>query len=99
VKLRVKLLSFSWEHEFKVLKGGPFPVMLGLDFLRRTGMLVDVSSREFCFGFAPSEKVKFSLEDITVGHDDCLLHLRGETQGNNVLPKAEGRCFLPNWGG
>jgi hypothetical protein len=24
VKLHVKLLSFSWDHEFKVLRGGPF---------------------------------------------------------------------------
>jgi hypothetical protein len=51
VWLRVKLLSFSWDHEFKVLKGGPFPLILGLDFLRQTGMSVDVSAREFCFGF------------------------------------------------
>jgi hypothetical protein len=61
VKLHVKL-SFSWEHEFKILKGGPFPVILGLDSLRRTGMSMDVSLREYCFGFAPSEKGKFSLE-------------------------------------
>jgi len=25
VKLHVKLLSFSWDDEFKVLRGGPFP--------------------------------------------------------------------------
>ena len=32
VKLHVKLLSFSWDHELKVLRGGPFPAILGLDF-------------------------------------------------------------------
>jgi hypothetical protein len=90
VKLRVRLLSFSWEHEFKILKGGPFPVILGLDFLHRTGMSVDVSLHEFCFGFAPSEKGKFSLEHLDVGHDNYLHHLRKEVRGNNVRPKAEG---------
>jgi hypothetical protein len=30
--LCVKLLSFSWYHEFKVLNGGPFPVILGIVF-------------------------------------------------------------------
>jgi hypothetical protein len=75
VKLRVKLLSFSWEHEFKIFKGRPFPVILGLDFLRRTGMSVDVSLRDFCFSFAPSEKGKFNLEELDVGHDNYLQHL------------------------
>jgi hypothetical protein len=45
VKLHVKLLSFSWDHEFKVLGGGPFPAILGLDFFHRTRMRVDVASR------------------------------------------------------
>ena len=30
----VKLLSFSWDHEFKVLRGGPFSAILGVRFLR-----------------------------------------------------------------
>jgi hypothetical protein len=86
---------------------------LGLDFLRHTGMSVDVSLREFCFGFAPSAKGKFCLEDLNVCHDSCLQNLRGEVRGNNVRPKAEGvkldslvnpalvcfrRCFRLNWG-
>ena len=53
VKLHAKLLSFSWDHEFKVLKEGLFPAILGLDFLDRTKMLLDVASRKFGFGFAP----------------------------------------------
>jgi hypothetical protein len=30
VKLHVRLLSFSWDHEFKILNEGPFPAILGL---------------------------------------------------------------------
>jgi len=33
VKLHVGLLSFTWDYEFKVLNAGPFPAILGLDFL------------------------------------------------------------------
>jgi hypothetical protein len=43
VEFHIKLLSFSGRHEFKVLKGGPFPMILRLDFMHRTRMLVDVS--------------------------------------------------------
>ena len=60
VNLHVKLLSFSCDHEFKVLKGGPFPAILGLDFLGRTKMRVDVASRKFSFGFSPEVIGTFS---------------------------------------
>ena len=53
VKLHVKLLSLSWDHEFKILQEGAFPAILGLDFLTHTRMRVDVASREFSFGFTP----------------------------------------------
>jgi hypothetical protein len=53
VNLHVKLLSFSWDHKFELLKGGPFQVILELNFLKCTKMLVDVASRKFFFGFAP----------------------------------------------
>jgi hypothetical protein len=66
VKLHVKLISFSWNHEVKVLRGGPFPVILGLDFMNRTGMLLDVASRTFSFGFAAGCEGVFCLEDLYV---------------------------------
>ena len=53
MKVHVKLLGFSWDQEFKVLDGGPFPVILGLDFMRRTRMSVDVAAKKFQFGFVP----------------------------------------------
>jgi hypothetical protein len=30
-KLNVKILSFLWGHELKILRGGSFPAILGLD--------------------------------------------------------------------
>jgi hypothetical protein len=53
VNLRVKLLAFTWNFDFKILKGGVFPAILGLDFLTRTQMTVKMASREFSFNFAP----------------------------------------------
>jgi len=45
VRLHVPLLYFSWNHEFKILNDGPFPAILGMDFLRCIQMRVDESSR------------------------------------------------------
>ena len=56
VRLHVGLLSFSWDHEIKVLNEGPFPAILGLDFLQRTQMKVDLLSRTFGSAF-PRDRV------------------------------------------
>ena len=47
VKLHVKMLSFSWDYEFRVLGGGSFHAILGIDFFRRTMMTVDVAAVTF----------------------------------------------------
>jgi hypothetical protein len=80
VKLHVKLLSFSWDHEFKVLSGGPFPVILGLDFMNRTGMMLDVASRKFSFGFAPGCSGVFCLDDLGVCEGGYLQRLQDEVR-------------------
>jgi len=53
VKLRFKILGFSWDHHFHVLEGGSFPAILGLDFMGRTRMTVNVSAKQFKFEFSP----------------------------------------------
>jgi len=63
VKLHVKLLSFSWDNEFKVLRGGSFPAILELDFMDRTTLLVDVVSQKFSFSFSPNFSGTLSLEN------------------------------------
>jgi len=65
VNLHVKLLGFAWDHELKVLGGGPFPVILGLDFLCRTRMLIEVSSKQYRFGFAPDRCGTFGRTEAT----------------------------------
>ena len=79
VKLRAKLLSFSWCHEFKVLNGGPFPAILGIDFLSRTNMLVNAASKTFSFGFAPDKLGHFSHCDRGGDSEPYLQGLLEET--------------------
>jgi hypothetical protein len=78
VKLHVKLLSFSWDHDFKVLRGGPFPAILGLNFLRRTKMVVDVASRKFIFRSAPSCLGMFSVPSLDAEMEPYLQNLSEE---------------------
>jgi hypothetical protein len=72
VDLHVKILAFSWTQQFKVLSGGPFPAILGLDFLERSGMSLDLASGTFCFRFAPESKGNFGI-DNTEGEEAELV--------------------------
>jgi hypothetical protein len=76
LKLRIKLLSFIWDYEFKVLNESPFPVILGLDFMRHAEMSVDVKSRTFNFGFAPDSKGEFCSGNEDASKSQYGLHLR-----------------------
>ena len=71
-KLHVGLLAFSWDHEFKILNEGPFPVILGMDFLQRTQMRVDLCLRTYSFAFAPSRVGSFSPANSEDGDEPFL---------------------------
>jgi len=73
VRLHVRLLCFSWDHNFKVLNGGSFPSILGIDFPERTKMRVDLSSRSYSFAFAPNVKRSFSAAEL---HENCESYLQ-----------------------
>jgi hypothetical protein len=88
VQLHVKLLSFSWDHEFKVLREGPFPAILGMDFLTRTGMVVDAASRTFSFGFAPESRGSLSVRDGTRENEQWLQTLCDEASNMTAVPEA-----------
>ena len=46
VQLHFLLGSYSWNFQFKILEGGPFPIILGLDFLSHSKMVMDLEGRE-----------------------------------------------------
>ena len=60
MKLHISLLSFSWDHEFKVLNDGTFPAILGLDFLQQAQIRVDLPTRTFRLAFALDRVGSFS---------------------------------------
>jgi len=87
VRLHVRLLSFSWDHEFKILNDGPFPAILGMDFLRRTQMRVHVSSRTYCFGFAPGTVGSFFDKELKPRPEPYLQQLCGEVADFTTLER------------
>jgi hypothetical protein len=68
-------LSFAWDHEFKVLNEGPFPAILGLDFLNRTQMRVDIPAGTFSFAFASEKEGRFSPGNDGTGSEPFLQQL------------------------
>lgn len=50
---------------------GPFPAILGLEFLERSGMSLDLASPTFCFRFAPESKANFGV--VSVGGEEAEL--------------------------
>lgn len=57
VSLHFKIGPFSWNFHFKVVRHLCYDVILGLDFMSRVGMKIDVSGQCVEFGFAPETRV------------------------------------------
>ena len=72
VKLHFGLLSFSWTYEFKILQNGPFPAILGLDFLQHSQMTLNIPSKSYGFGFAPEVVGAFDI-DVDGNQEDPFL--------------------------
>ena len=78
VKLHVKLLGFTWDYEFKILKEAPFPILLGLDFLRHTRMNVNLCEMMYHFTFAPNVTGPLSPEPSREEQDSVLRRMCAE---------------------
>jgi hypothetical protein len=79
---------FSLNLQFKILEGGLFPMILGLDFLSHSKMVMDLVGREYYFSFAPDQPMKFeglinNVEDKDVGVSSYFQQLAKEA-GNIV---------------
>jgi len=86
VRLQVKLSKFTWKHEFMILNDRPFLIILGLDFLQRTSMMVDMASRTFSFRFAPQCSGRFGNSGEGIEGEPFLQNLVAQVCGS-----AEGK--------
>ena len=82
------LLAYSWNHEFKILNEGPFPVILRMDFLQRTQMRVDVCSRTYSFAFALSRMGSFSPANSEEGEEPFLQQLCANIANLTTITEA-----------
>ena len=54
--LGIKIGSFSWKWRFSILRKGPIPCILGVDFMSHAKLKLDSVARKFRFGFCPEER-------------------------------------------
>ena len=59
VKVTVKIHGFSWYWTFLVSKRLQGPPILGVDFISRTNLVLDIGSARCHFRFAPGEYISF----------------------------------------
>jgi len=93
--LHVGLLDYTWNHVFKVLNGRPFPIILGIDFLHRIQMKVDVDSRTYSFSFAPGNVGTFSSASSEAGEEPFFQELGADMC--NLTTVAETRPKGLGW--
>ena len=73
VRLNVRILSFSLDHNFMILNGGQLTTILGIDFLGRTKIGVVLYSRSYRYAIAANLKGLFSAADL---HETCEANLQ-----------------------
>ena len=71
VRLRVGLLRFTWNYEFKILEESTCPIILGLDFLTHTQMSLDLCAMQYKFVFAP-DMVGFLSPKLNQVQEDSI---------------------------
>jgi hypothetical protein len=107
VKINIESSLLSWDHEFKILRGCPYPPILGLDFHNRTKMLVHVDARKFAFGFAriivihfpsiewtPAVKIFSKLARGSFGDCDVLRSLFSRYRSRPFGCQVSGAIFI-----
>jgi hypothetical protein len=60
VGLHLKTRGFSWNFPLVAVQGSACELILGSDFISKTGLVLDISKQEFYFHFAP-QKFRLAL--------------------------------------
>lgn len=89
-KLRIGI--FTWPWKFLIIRNLTVPMLLGYDFLVRTGCVLDYARKEFFFKFRPEER--FQLCDR--GDQGNVYHVQGGASNFDVrhLSETQARKLL-----
>ena len=58
VKIPVRIDNFTWRYRFLVATKLSSSVIIGSDFIRKTGLLLDLRHKQFYFSFSPKHKIR-----------------------------------------
>lgn len=61
-RLRIKLHKFSWDFQFLIVQNLAVEVILGVDFLTKSRISLDLGQKVLHFGFDPRTQVPFHFE-------------------------------------
>jgi hypothetical protein len=85
--------TFSWNFQFQILQGGPFRIILGLDFLSHPKMAMDLAGREYYSRIAGNQPMKFenlsgNVRDGELGASSNFQQLAKDTSKIVALTSA-----------
>jgi len=67
--IRIKVKNFTWNVKFLISNNIVWDLLLGVEFIRNTGLVLNLSENEFFFKFKPEVKIKCSgKESIMVNN-------------------------------
>ena len=82
-KVRIKIAGFVWKYRFVVASKLPFEVIVGADFMCKTGMVMDLQEGHVYFKFCPEGK-------IVMGSQECEGVAKICASGDPFFQEEEG---------
>ena len=67
VPIHLKIGKFSWTQNFFVVKELPVDAILGFDFIKRTGLVIDTVEQKCSFKFEPNTSFSFTVQNCQYG--------------------------------
>ena len=90
VRVTFKIHGFSWKWKMLVSKGLRSHTILGVDFISKTKMILDLGSHQCYFAFAPSVIIKFCQhENYRLCSRTCQLSARPSQVQTGKLPAGQ----------
>jgi hypothetical protein len=92
--LTISLHSFSWKIRFLIFEHCPVPCVLGVDFLERIRLRIDVTTGSYSFAFHPDRDFEFHPLDLCKSPSHAFQCCE-ETLHSSVCPCLSEGLGLP----